>query len=399
VEGGQAVGSVFAGKYRLERVLGSGGMGVVYEATHLGIDRRVAIKVLVDGDRASERRRRRFRREALSAGRLRSPHVVRIVDVDETPQGRPYIVMEHLEGHDLAVELRRRGRLPVSEAVDWVLQAASAIAEAHDSGVVHRDIKPANLFLARDGRSISLKVLDFGIAKMNTEPGDEPLTATSGRMGTPLYMSPEQIRGARTAGPRSDIWSLGVVLFELLAGQPPFGGDTPFAVTLAITTEAAPSLTSQRPDVPPALEAALQTALAKDPNERWPSAREFAEALTPFGRFRAHARAPAARRSVPAGVALWLVACAVAVAPPSVGRVASSERPALLPAAGDAPARAAPATLATSVPEARAVAAPSATFAALPSLPPHRVQSQRPAGEVASVPAPDVPPQRNPRRL
>jgi serine/threonine-protein kinase len=220
------VGAILAGKYRVERVLGQGGMGVVVEATQLDLDRRVALKflrnaVLPETSVALTR----FEREARTVARLRGAHIVQVYDVGKLEHGEPFIVMELLAGEDLSVLLDRELRLSVADAVDYILQSCEAMAEAHVAGVVHRDLKPANLFLTRgpDGRAL-VKVLDFGISKLMSTDTSQ-LSLTSGVLGSPLYMSPEQLRSAKDIDHRSDVWSLGTILYELVAGFPAFQAD------------------------------------------------------------------------------------------------------------------------------------------------------------------------------
>jgi serine/threonine-protein kinase len=271
-------GDVIAGKYRVGRTLGSGGMGVVFEATHVKLEQRVAIKVLKTGARAPHAAAR-LEREARVSARLRSSHVARVMDVDVTTSGVPYIVMEFLEGHDLGEELRSRGPLPVPDVVDWMLQICSAMAEAHALGVVHRDLKPSNLFLANEDGRRTIKVLDFGISKVADEP---TTTLTRSVLGTPQYMSPEQVRSAKHIDWRADVWALGVISYELLAGQLPFDGETPTAIAAAIVADAPRSLSVMREDVPKALEAAIWKALSKNVSDRFDSVRAFALAIAQF---------------------------------------------------------------------------------------------------------------------
>ena len=254
-------------------------MGVVFEAEHQRLKQRVAIKVLQPA-RSGRRDAARFLREARASSQLVSHHVAKVLDVDELENGLPYMVMEYLDGCDLENELANRGRLLVSEAVDYVIQACEAVAEAHARGIVHRDLKPSNLFLCDVGDERLVKVLDFGISKMADEAS---VTVTATSLGTPLYMSPEQIRDAKEVDHRSDIWSLGVILFELLAGTPPFeakGGAT--AVSVAIAMDPPPWLRTLRTDVPQELEQVVMRMLEKNRDVRFQTIADVAEALRPF---------------------------------------------------------------------------------------------------------------------
>jgi serine/threonine protein kinase len=278
-----APGDVVCGKYRLLRPLGEGGMGLVFEAEHLRLRQSVAIKFLRHEVLALPDAVDRFEREARASARIRGPHVVQVLDVDTDERGRPYMVMELLRGRDLEAELRVHGPFPVERAVDLVLQACVAVAQAHAAGIVHRDLKPSNLFLTEEAGKRVLKVLDFGISKIAPDADAPPASATSTcvTVGTPLYMSPEQMRSSRDVDGRSDIWSLGVILYELIAGTPPFLGTTTAAIA-AIVADAMPSLRRVRPDVPEALERVLVTALAKAPADRLPTAEALGAALMPF---------------------------------------------------------------------------------------------------------------------
>jgi serine/threonine protein kinase len=273
-------GKVLAGKYRIDRTIGEGGMGVVYEAFHLRLRQRVAIKVLRPHILAHPEFVARFEREARAAATLESPYVAKVLDVDTSPQGLPYMVIEFLEGNDLAEELARRGRFPVQEAVALVMEACVPIALAHALGIIHRDLKPSNLFLAKKGHERVLKLLDFGISKVLAEK-DAKETSSFQTLGTPHYMSPEHIRSASDVDRRSDIWSLGVILYELLTGTEPFRGD-PAQVIAAIVADPVPPPRTRNPDIPEALEAVIMRALEKDPNKRFPDVRAFTKALAPF---------------------------------------------------------------------------------------------------------------------
>ena len=258
-------------------------MGLVFEAEHLRLRQSVAIKFLREEVLSLPDAVERFEREARASARIRGPHVVQVLDVDTDERGRPYMVMELLRGRDLEAELRVRGPFPVEGAVDLVLQACVAVGQAHAAGIVHRDLKPSNLFLTEEAGKRVLKVLDFGISKIAPDADAPPASATSTcvTVGTPLYMSPEQMRSSKDVDGRSDIWSLGVILYELVAGTPPFLGTTTAAIA-AIVADAMPSLRRVRPDVPEELERVLVTALAKVPADRLPTAEALAAALMPF---------------------------------------------------------------------------------------------------------------------
>jgi len=278
-------GDVVADKYEVERVLGHGGMGVVVVARHRVLGHRVAIKYLLPAVAHDAAAVARFTREAQAAVALRGEHVARVFDVGTLETGAPYMVMELLTGTDLETMLERDGPLDVRCAIDFVLQACEAIAEAHALGIVHRDLKPSNLYVTQrpDGSPL-VKVLDFGIAKTIETAAERPsmLTATGTTLGTPVYMSPEQIRDAKTADRRTDIWALGVVLHHLLAGEPPFVGDTLPSLCAQILTEPAIPLASTRPDVPADLAAVVSRCLAKRAEDRFQDVGELAQALAPF---------------------------------------------------------------------------------------------------------------------
>jgi len=291
-------GDVLAGKYRVDRVIGDGGMCIVYAAEHLQLEDWVAVKVLrtewVDRPEVVER----FLREGKTATRIRSEHVVRTFDVGTLDDGTPCLVMEYLLGSDLDALLTANGPLPVPAAVDYLLQAGEAIGEAHQLGIVHRDLKPANLFLThRADGSPWVKVLDFGISKLAPRAfaatGRElALTGTHSIMGSPRYMSPEQMRSSMEVDHRADIWAAGVILHELIAGQPPFDGETMPEICANILQSPAPPLTTLCPDVLPDMEAVVLRCLEKDPARRFQNLGELAAALrefgTPAGRASAH---------------------------------------------------------------------------------------------------------------
>jgi serine/threonine-protein kinase len=273
-----------AGKYRVERTLGAGGMGVVVAAKHVELDQTVAIKFLLPEIAEHGASAERFRREARAAARIRSEHVCRVLDVGTLDGGVPYLVMEYLEGNDLGAELVARTRLPPPEAVDYVLQACEAVAEAHAAGIVHRDLKPENLFLGlRADGSRAIKVLDFGVSKSLGPSAEMKLTQTASLVGSPMYMAPEQLEAAADLDARADIWSLGVILFELLTGRTPFQAQTiPQLVNAVLHGEPA-TCAELGVVVPAGLEAAIAKALAKDRANRHASVAELAKALAPFG--------------------------------------------------------------------------------------------------------------------
>ncbi|HZF51225.1 MAG TPA: protein kinase [Polyangiaceae bacterium] len=277
-------GSVIAGKYRVERVLGSGGMAVVLEATHMILGQRVAIKLLRADAAQAPSVLERFRQEAQIAAQLPGDHIVRVTDVGQAETGAPFIVMELMLGRDLEAEILARGCLPMEEAVDVILQACEGVAEAHAVGLVHRDLKPGNLFVMRrrDG-SPQVKVLDFGITKLTRREDNVSLTQATDNFGTPLYMSPEQIQSVKHVDARSDQHALAAILYTLLAGRPPWNAPTVTALSVLIATHPPPGLRGIRPDVPSRLEQVLARALAKHPGERFADLAAFAYALVPFG--------------------------------------------------------------------------------------------------------------------
>jgi serine/threonine protein kinase len=281
---GVRVGDVIADKYRVDRMIGAGGMGVVLAAHHLQLGQNVALKVLHADALGSFEVTVRFLREARTAARIKSDHVARVMDVGQLEAGSPYIVMEHLEGCDLFAWLERQGPLPIPQAIDFVLQTCEAIAEAHLLGVVHRDLKPANLFCTRraDGQ-LWIKVLDFGISKAMA-PGDPGygMTSTGAVMGSLFYMSPEQIQSAKKVDERTDIWSLGMTLFELLTGRAPFEAASVTDLTIKVMTEPATRLRAFRPDAPEALERVILRCLEKERPARFQTVADLAVALQPF---------------------------------------------------------------------------------------------------------------------
>lgn len=267
-------GETLGGKYRVDRILGQGGMGVVVGAKHIDLDERVAIKFLLG--EPSSAAVDRFLREARAAVKVKGEHVCRVLDFGRLETGEPYIVMEHLEGTDLAKKIDKEGAQPIAAAVGWIIEASDALAEAHALGIVHRDVKPANIFLARrrDG-STTAKVLDFGISKLAS---NAQLTGTQSPMGSPSYMSPEQMVSAHDVDARTDIWSLGITLYELLAGKPPFVADSIVQLSVLVRERVPPRLDG----VPEGLASVVARCLAKSPEDRYDSVAALVADLAPF---------------------------------------------------------------------------------------------------------------------
>jgi tRNA A-37 threonylcarbamoyl transferase component Bud32 len=278
-------GQILAGKYRVEKVLGVGGMGVVVAAQHVQLDERVAIKFLLPAMLDNQDVVGRFAREARAAVKIKSEHVARVSDVGSLENGSPYMVMEFLDGVDLAAWIQQRGPLPIEQAVDFVVQACVGVASAHAIGIVHRDLKPGNLFCLRgnDGQFV-IKVLDFGISKVtNASDSRGSMTHTAAVMGSPYYMSPEQMVSAKDVDGRTDIWALGVVLYELLTGTRPFTGESLPEIAIKVATASFPPLRSFRPDAPSGLDSVVLKCLEKDKKRRYANVAELALALADFG--------------------------------------------------------------------------------------------------------------------
>jgi eukaryotic-like serine/threonine-protein kinase len=357
-----APGTILAGKFRVVRTLGIGGMGSVVEAEHLELGQRVAVKLLSEASQQSPEAVTRFFREARLASQLFSEHVARVYDVGRTERGEPFIVMELLTGQDFDAIIQRRAPMAVAEAVSLLLHALCGVAAAHAAGLVHRDLKPANLFLSsrRDG-STRVVVLDFGITK--APAAIDALTVTSSVFGTPQYMSPEQVMSAKNVDARCDQHAMAMVLYEMLAGQPPYLGDSPTALAVLIATEPPVSLCARRPDIPPALDSAVRRALAKRPEDRFADVAALAQALAPFGGRDAATAAQAVRMA--------LSGAHLPMAPASAPRSAT---PDALPAA----------------PPSTDPATPNvAVTPALASLPAHRAASGAHPGRVLVAPPPE----------
>ena len=281
-----AVGDVLAGKYRVERVLGAGGMGVVVAARHVHLDVLVALKFMSDEALKHPDLVERFVREARVAARLRSDHVARVTDIGTLESGVPYQVIEYLEGSDLAALLAREGALSVSRAAEYVVQVCDALDEAHEAGIVHRDIKPSNLFLTtRRNGSSCIKVLDFGISKfdwLNQSTAKLQRSQSGALLGSPFYMAPEQMRGGGGVDARTDIWAVGATLYELLSGALPFDAESLVELALQVVQDDPRPLREVRPDVPWELDQVVVRCLQKDPADRFRGARALALALAPF---------------------------------------------------------------------------------------------------------------------
>lgn len=271
-------GDILAGKYKVESVLGKGGMGVVVAATHLQLKERVALKFLLPQASTEPEFAARFQREAQFMAKLRGEHVVRVSDVGVLETGSPYMVMEFLEGTDLRDVIREINQLPLDVAIDYFLQACEGVAEAHSLGIVHRDLKPTNLFVTqrRDGSPL-VKVLDFGISKIHGdgEDEDDQLTGAATVLGSPKYMPPEQLRSSRDVDHRADVWALGAILQELLTGAPPFAGPTTTALCAAIISDPPQPLRQRRPDLPEALEQVMLRCFEKDRDQRFQNVAEL----------------------------------------------------------------------------------------------------------------------------
>ncbi len=305
------VGAILGGSYRLTRALGEGGMARLYEAEHLFLDRRYAVKVIHEHLARRPELIARFEREARAGSRVRSEHVVQVVDLQRTADGRPCIVAELLDGEDLQDALQRGGPMSAADAIPIVRQICRGLAAAHACGVVHRDLKPSNVFLACDPAGlVTAKILDFGVAKLS---GDRELTSTGAVVGTPAYMAPEQAQQAHEAGPLADIYAAGAVLYRMMTGHLPYGGSTSTTNPLVRLLHEEPARPRELvPSIPPGVEAVIQRAMARDPRARPQSAEELEAELAAFD------DAPGPLASAAAGLA------AAAAATPALTAATSS---------------------------------------------------------------------------
>jgi eukaryotic-like serine/threonine-protein kinase len=428
------VGQVVGEKYRLVRLLGEGGMGSVYEARHDVIGRRFAVKFLHAELAGHPEILARFRREAQAAGSLENENIAAVTDFGSSPDGAPYIVMEFLEGEDLAKTLARHGPMQIPRAAHILIQVCRGLVAAHGRGIVHRDLKPENLLLQKRGDGGDLvKILDFGIAKLkSTEHRPEAATRTGITLGTPYYMPPEQARGQKELDERADIYALGVILFELLSGQKPHNGENYNAILYSILMGAAPRIEAFRPDLPPELANVVHRAMAGEAKDRYQSVSELAQALAPFAG-RALTPAPtlsnASTVMAPHSVGAQSVPAAshgtrapVVFTPPPTSELGAPKTSraglwaglaiALLGAAGAAAwfamhsAPAAPDSTAAAPPVVPlptpsvavvATAAPAPTIAPTPALPP--VASAQPTPSPAAPPQPPARPVSKPAKL
>ncbi|WP_437290045.1 protein kinase domain-containing protein [Sorangium sp. So ce406] len=429
------IGDIIGGKYRVERVIGRGGMGLVVAAHHVSLRHRVALKFLLPEGRTTPGAVERFFREAQAAAAIASEHIARVIDVGHTDDELPYFVMEYLNGIDLEALLETRGPLPPEQAVSYVIEACEALAEAHALGIVHRDLKPGNLFLAsrKDGSAL-IKVLDFGISKASDAGvlgANAKLTASSVVLGSPRYMSPEHIRSTRTVDARSDIWALGMTLYQLLTGRLPFETESVSALFVSIVTDPPVPPRAHRPDIPVELECVILMCLEKNPDRRPQTVAELVALLEPLGSESARRKAarilrramggetadalPAPDRpravdedaqtltgprdAAPASrcVAIERPSRPTSSSPPTQASAAdvapaTARSPSLPPARAAVPAPAVTIALVTAAaPAPAATSAPGATRALAPAADPLSTTATRPDAPRASVAAPSEP--------
>ena len=275
-----AIGQVYGEKYRIVRLLGQGSMGAVYEGENVRIRRKVAIKTLHQGMAEKGDTLQRFEREAQAAGRIGSRHICEVLDMGDLPDGSRYMVMEHLDGVTLQQHIRSMGRLKPLEVSPILQQLLDGLGAAHAAGIIHRDLKPANVFLVRQpGKPDFVKILDFGVSKFSVLSDEMSMTRTGAVLGTPYYMSPEQAKGSRGTDARSDLYAVGVILYECITGQVPFSAETFNELLFRIVLESPPPAESFVPDLPPELAAIIRKSMAREPADRFQTAEEFKQAL------------------------------------------------------------------------------------------------------------------------
>jgi serine/threonine-protein kinase len=275
-------GDIIDNKYRIVRLLGEGGMGAVYEGENTRIHRRVAIKVLHSQVASSQDAVQRFEREAQAAGRIGSEHIVEVLDLGNLPEGDRYMVMEFLEGSSLSSRIAERGKLPAQMAASVIVQLLEGLRAAHDAGIIHRDLKPDNVYLlsSRGGKKDFVKILDFGISKFNTLGGEFSMTRTGAVMGTPYYMSPEQAKGNRDIDLRADLYAVGVIMYEAVAGEVPFNAETFNELLFKIVLESPTPLVDKVPGIDPYFAAIVEKAMAREPAHRFQTATELSDAIS-----------------------------------------------------------------------------------------------------------------------
>jgi serine/threonine-protein kinase len=317
------LGCVLQGRYRIKRQLGQGGMGAVYEGEHLLIGNPVAVKVLHAKHAADPAIIERFRREAQATTLIRHHHIVGVLDLGQLDDGSLYLVMEHLDGRDWSSDLSNEGPQPVAKVVHILSQVCDALGAAHEAGIVHRDIKPDNIFLIRrSGDPNFVKVLDFGISKIREGAGPiEPSkTQTGTAIGTPYYMAPEQVQGKKDIDARTDIYAMGIVLFQALTGQYPFDAETYPMLVMNIVMQPVPQLSAYRPDLPRELQRVLERMVAKDRALRFSSVQDVKTALAPFAQVADRPESALSAPRPPLGIPLESEVRAVSVQPDAMPR-------------------------------------------------------------------------------
>ncbi len=371
IASGELLGAVLAGKYRVERIIGAGGMGQVVEATHLELDERVALKFLLADGVDDPEILARFKREARLAVKIKSEHVARVIDIGALENGAPFIVMELLHGRDLSQVQRERRRFPVTEAVDHLLQAMEALAEAHALGIIHRDLKPQNLFLThrKDG-SDCIKVLDFGISKLmpsgDAVEAEGSLTHTTSTLGSPLFMSPEQMTKPKAVDARADIWSLGATLYKLVTGKPPFNGESVAQVCgMILIGGPPPPITSLVPEAPPAIDEVISRCLARDADDRYANIGDLAAALAPLG---SPAAAASMERVIRVLQSAGFAPNARVPEPPPSGKLSQSSKAVGAQSWPSAGSQSSPAVMSQSAPAVGAQSSPAVGSQSAPSM-------------------------------